>query len=103
MVGNQVVSTIFDIKKSIHMARFIPHQDWDEDPGLSVHSAICFSKAAIGDNLSILMYRLSHRSKLYWSMAMFYHLVAPLCIFRGNAQFMSWRYGSTLYLWWPYP
>jgi hypothetical protein len=36
MTGNQVVSTMFDIKTSIHMARFIPHQDGDEDPGLSV-------------------------------------------------------------------
>jgi hypothetical protein len=46
MTGNQVVSTMFDIKTSIHMARFVPHQDWDEDPGLSIHSVIFFSQAA---------------------------------------------------------
>jgi hypothetical protein len=27
-----------------------------------------------------LMYMLSHRSTLYWSVAMFFHIVAPLCI-----------------------
>jgi hypothetical protein len=46
MIGNQVVSTMFDIKSSIHMARFVPHRDWDEDPGLSIHSVIFFSQAA---------------------------------------------------------
>jgi hypothetical protein len=103
MTGNQVVSTMFDIKTSIHMARFVQHQDWDEDPGLSIHSVKLLFPGCEGDHLSMLMYRLSHRSTLYWSVAMFYHLVAPLCIFHGYDQFMSWRYGSTLYLWWPYP
>jgi hypothetical protein len=42
---NQVVSTMFDIKTSIHMDIFVPHWDWDEDPGLSVHSIIFFSQA----------------------------------------------------------
>jgi hypothetical protein len=46
MTGNQVVSTMFDIKSSIHMDRFILHQDWDEDPGLSIHSVIYFSQVA---------------------------------------------------------
>ena len=46
MTSNQVVSTMFDIKTSIHMARFIPHWDWDEDPGLRIHSVMCFSQAA---------------------------------------------------------
>jgi hypothetical protein len=45
MIGNQVVSTMFDIKTSIHMAIFVPHPDWDEDPGLRVHYVICFSQA----------------------------------------------------------
>jgi hypothetical protein len=103
MTDNQVVSTMFDNKTSIHMARFVPHRDWDEDPGLSVRYVTCFSQATKGDHLSMLIYILSHRYILYWSVAMFYHLVAPLCIFHGYDQFMSWRYGSTLYLWWPYP
>jgi hypothetical protein len=103
MTGNQVVSTMFDIKTSIHMARFIPHRDWEEDPGLSVHSDIYFTQAAKGDHLSILIYILSHRSTLYWSVAMFCHLIDPLCISRGYDQFMSWKYRSTLYLWWLYP
>jgi hypothetical protein len=45
MTGNQVVSTMFDMKTSIHMDIFVPHQDWDEDPGLRIHSVICFSQA----------------------------------------------------------
>jgi hypothetical protein len=47
MTGNQVVSTMFDIKSSIHMARIIPFQDQDEDPGLGAHSVMCFSQAAM--------------------------------------------------------
>jgi hypothetical protein len=47
MTGNQVVSTMFDIKSSIHMARFVPHRDRDEDPGLGIHSVMCFSQAAM--------------------------------------------------------
>jgi hypothetical protein len=43
MIDNQVVSTMFDIKSSIHMARFVPHQDWDEDPRLSIHFVIFFA------------------------------------------------------------
>jgi hypothetical protein len=27
-----------------------------------------------------LMYMLSHRSNLYWFLAMFFHTIAPLCI-----------------------
>jgi hypothetical protein len=102
MNGNQVFSVIFDIKTSIHMDRFVPHRDWDEDPWFSVHYVTFFSGCE-GDHLSMLIYRLLHISTLYWSVAMFYHLLAPLCIYRGYDHFMSWRYGSTLYLWWPYP
>ena len=32
MTGNQVVSTMFDIKTSIHMARIVSFGDWNEDP-----------------------------------------------------------------------
>jgi hypothetical protein len=45
MTGNQVVSTMFEIKTSIHMARFVQHRDWDEDPGLIFESVNCFSQA----------------------------------------------------------
>jgi hypothetical protein len=33
MTGHQVVSTMFDINTSIHMARIVPFWDRDEDPG----------------------------------------------------------------------
>jgi hypothetical protein len=46
MTGNQVVSTMFDIKTYIHMARFVPDRDWDEDPGLNIHCIILFFQAA---------------------------------------------------------
>ena len=32
MTGNQVVSTMFDVMTSIHMARIILVWDWNEDP-----------------------------------------------------------------------
>jgi hypothetical protein len=31
MTSNQVVSTMFDISTSIHMARTVPYWDWDKD------------------------------------------------------------------------
>jgi hypothetical protein len=40
MIDNQVVSTMFDVKTFIHMDRFIPHRDRDEDPRLGIHSII---------------------------------------------------------------
>jgi hypothetical protein len=46
MTNNQVVSTMFDIKTSIDMDRFVPHWDWDEDLGLSIHYDIYFSQDA---------------------------------------------------------
>ena len=45
---------------------------------------------------------LSHRSTLYWFMAMSFHLGDPQCIFHGYDHFMSWKYRSTLYIWWLY-
>jgi len=56
MTSNQVVYTIFDIKTSIHMARIVPHQSWEEDPRLSVHFDIYFTQAVKGDHLSVLIY-----------------------------------------------
>ena len=43
MTDNQVVSTMFNIKSSIHMDRIIQFRDWDEDPGLGTHFVMCFS------------------------------------------------------------
>jgi hypothetical protein len=34
---------MFDIKKSIYMARIVPFQDQDEDPGLGTHYVMFFS------------------------------------------------------------
>jgi hypothetical protein len=47
MTNNQVVSTMFDIKSFIRMARFILIWDRDKDPGLGAHSVMCFSQAAM--------------------------------------------------------
>jgi hypothetical protein len=47
MTGNQVVSTMFDIKSSIHMARIVLFWDRDEDPGLGAHSVMCFTQAVM--------------------------------------------------------
>jgi hypothetical protein len=43
MTGNQVVSTIFNIKSFIRMARIVLFQDRDEDPGLGADSVVFFS------------------------------------------------------------
>ena len=44
MTGNQVVSTMFDIKKYIHMARIISFGDWNEYPEwLGTHLDNCLS------------------------------------------------------------
>jgi hypothetical protein len=91
MTGNQVVSTMFDINTSIHMDRFIPFWDWDEDPGntpllralprLRWRLSEYLEDSSMVIMLAIsLIYMLSHRSTLYWSMAMFCHIIAPLCI-----------------------
>jgi hypothetical protein len=47
MTGNQVVSTMFDIKSSIRMAIFVLFRDRDEDPGLGAHYVMCFVEAAM--------------------------------------------------------
>jgi hypothetical protein len=47
MTGNQVVSTMFYMSTSIHMARFVPFQDQDKDPGLGTYSIIFFSQDAL--------------------------------------------------------
>jgi hypothetical protein len=47
MTNNQVVSTMFDIKSSIHMDRFVPHRDQDEDPRLGAHFVMFFSQAVM--------------------------------------------------------
>jgi hypothetical protein len=47
MTGNQVVSTMFDIKSSIHMARIIPSWDREKDPGLSARYVWCFAQVVM--------------------------------------------------------
>ena len=71
------------------MARFVQHQDWDKDLGLSIHFVKLLFPGCEGIHLSMLILMLSHISTLYWSVDMFYHLVAPLCILRGYDQFMT--------------
>jgi len=45
MTGNQVVSTMFNINSFVHMARFVPFQDQDEDPGMGIHYVMFFTQA----------------------------------------------------------
>jgi hypothetical protein len=52
MTGNQVVSTMFDIKSSIHMDRIILFWDQDEDPGLSTHLCSMLFPGCDGDHLT---------------------------------------------------
>jgi hypothetical protein len=91
MTSNQVVSTIFNINIYIHMDRFIPFWGWDEDPGnTSLLRAYTRCQWRLSEYLeyssmvivlaTLLICILSHKSALYWSMAMFCHIVAPLCI-----------------------
>jgi hypothetical protein len=47
MIRNQVISTMFDIKSSIHMDRIILFQDRDEEPGLGTHFVMFFNQAAM--------------------------------------------------------
>ena len=50
MTGNQVASTMFEIKKSIHMARIISVGDWNEDPEcLGFVISIAYAQVAFGD------------------------------------------------------
>jgi hypothetical protein len=58
MTDNQVVSTMFNIKTSIHMARFVPHRDWDEDPGLSISLCLTAFSDCEGDHLSIVTHEI---------------------------------------------
>jgi hypothetical protein len=47
MTSNQVVSTMFEINSSIHMAIIVPFRDHDEDPRLGDPSIMCFSQVAM--------------------------------------------------------
>ena len=52
MIGNQVVSSMFDVKKYIHMVRIILVWDWDEDPGwLGFVILVSYRQVALGDQL----------------------------------------------------
>jgi hypothetical protein len=47
MTVNQLVSTMLDIKSFVHMARFIPFKDQDEDPGMGIHYVMLFTQATM--------------------------------------------------------
>ena len=52
MIGNQVVSTMFDINTSIRMVRIISFGDWNEDPEwLGFICIITYPYAAVEDYL----------------------------------------------------
>ena len=52
MTGNQVVSTMFDVKTFIHMARIILVGDWNEDPEqLGFINIISYPQVAMEDYL----------------------------------------------------
>ena len=52
MIGNQVVSTMFDVKTSTHMVRIVSIRDWDEDPGwLGFVILVSYRQVAFGDQL----------------------------------------------------
>ena len=52
MNGNQVVSTMFDVKTSIHMARIASVRDWNEDPEqLGFISIIFYPQVGMEDYL----------------------------------------------------
>ena len=48
MTSNQVVSSMFDVKKSIHMVRIVSVGNWNEDPGwLGFISIISYPQVAM--------------------------------------------------------
>ena len=50
MTGNQVVSTMFDIKTFIHMVTIVSVGDWNEEPGLIGITIIStYTQVAFGD------------------------------------------------------
>ena len=52
MTGNQVVSTMFDIKTSIHMVRLVSVGYWNEDPErLGFISIIAYPHVVMEDYL----------------------------------------------------
>ena len=52
MTGNQVVSTMFDVKTSIHMVIIVSFKDWNEDPErLGFISIIDYPQVAMEDYL----------------------------------------------------
>jgi hypothetical protein len=75
MIGNQVVSTMFDFDTCNHMVRFILLGDGIEDPGSYLFGPGC-------DGICII-----------------WRHIDPQCILGGCAIF-RWR-GSTMYDWWP--
>jgi hypothetical protein len=62
MIGNQVIYTMFEIKSFIHMDRFVPHGDQDEDLGLGVHYVMCFSQATMDIILVCKIFQYNHHA-----------------------------------------
>ena len=51
MIGNQVVSTMFDTKKFIHMVRIVSVWDWKEDPEwLGFVTIVAYAQVVFGDH-----------------------------------------------------
>ena len=54
MTGNQVVSTMFDIKTSIHMVMLVSFWDWNEDPErLGLICIVSYPQVALEDYLKL--------------------------------------------------
>ena len=52
MTSNQVVSTMFDVNTSIHMARIVSVRDWNEDlEWLGFINTISYPQVAMEDYL----------------------------------------------------
>ena len=52
MTSNQVVSSMFDVKTSIHMVRIVSVGDWNEDPEwLGFVILVSYPQVAFGDQL----------------------------------------------------
>ena len=51
MTGNQVVSSMFDVKTSIHMVIIVSVWDWNEDPEwLGFIIMVSYTQVAFGDH-----------------------------------------------------
>jgi hypothetical protein len=56
MTSNQVISTMFDISTSIHMARIIPHWDWDKYPQNALLTLKIATMSMLVDDFQALLF-----------------------------------------------